>query len=254
MQRTFSYILLITWFIVSTGCKTSFVKTSVDSDNMYVSGTEFKPDSQVVKMYLPYKEILEEDMSKIISITEEEMVKDRPESALTNFLADLLLLEATKIADTLNLEIEPDISFFNYGGIRTFLPKGNITVGEIYELMPFENQLVYLKLSGNQIQELLDNIANKGGGSLGGVRFKIAGNKAKDVMVNGQLIDDQSNYWLVTNDYVASGGDGMEMLKSAVEKIASGKKIRDIIIAHLTALHKRNQKISAQTDGRIQYE
>ena len=56
------------------------------------------------------------------------MIKDKPESYLTNFLGDLLLIESVKVAQKNGLDIEPAVSFFNYGGIRTYLPEGEITV------------------------------------------------------------------------------------------------------------------------------
>lgn len=254
MQRTFSYILLITWFILSLGCKTKFVANDINSKNILVSDSIAQLDSQVVEMYLPYKKILDKDMSKVISVSENEMIKKKPESELTNFLADLLLAEAEKIADSLQLNFKPQISYFNYGGIRTFLPKGEITMGKIYELMPFENQMVYLELTGSQVQEFLDIIAARGGGSIGGATFSISNEKAAHAKINGKPLDEQSKYWLVTNDYIAAGGDDMEVLTQRKELVSSGEKIRDIIIAHLNEMNKKDQIITGKTDGRIRYE
>ena len=254
MQRTFSYILLITWVFLIFACKTHYTNIHADGLNIRLSDSIHRVDNQVVGVYMPYKKILDKDMLKVIAVTEEEMVKEKPESNLTNFLADLLLEQGTKEAKSAGFKLTPDISYFNYGGIRTFLPEGEITVGKIYELIPFENKMVYLHLSGKQIQIFLNDIAEKGGDILGGVRFVIADQKAKNIIINGEPLNMESNYWLVTNDYVASGGDNLEILTKRNEFIESEKKIRDVIIAHLMAMHKKGKAISEKTDERIRYE
>lgn len=254
MRQSFSYTLLITWVIISLSCKTQFVQKSYETQNISVSADEYVLDSNVVRMYLPYKAVLDDDMKRVISVSEVEMIKGKPESFLTNFLADLLLEEAAVEAKAQGWDIVPAVSFFNYGGIRTFLPRGEITVGKIYELMPFENEMVFLKLNGEQMQAFLDYVAAKGGDSVGGARFVISDRKAKNAMVGGEALDKEKSYWLVTNDYVANGGDGLEMLKECAEFRNSGAKIRDVIIAHLEEQQKNNVKLTAQLDGRIRNE
>ncbi len=254
MRLSFSYLLLITWFAVAISCKTNFVTTSSSTHNISVSNHQASTDSQLVQMYLPYKNILEKDMNRVISISEKEMVKKRPESYLTNFLADLLLEEAKIAAKTSQLKIEPSISYFNYGGIRTFLPKGEVTVEKIFELMPFENEMVFLQLTGSQIQEFLNQLAKKGGDCLGGVRFIISSEKAKEITINGIKLDFNKKYWLVTNDYVAEGGDGLEVFIQRLEMIKSEKKIRDVLISNLERKQKNGEILTAKLDGRIKYE
>ncbi len=225
MRHSFSYTLLITWFLVAASCRAVYVPTTVETQNISVSDSANQLDSQLVQIYLPYKNILEKDMNRIISFSEEEMVKGKPESKLTNFLGDIVLEEATRIAQKLDLEFTPQISFYNYGGIRTSLPSGDITVGKIFELMPFENELVFLQLSGTQIQEFLDWVAEKKGESIGGARFLISNQKAKNIVVQGKGLLPDAKYWVATNDYVADGGDGLEVFTRNLQLINTGKKI-----------------------------
>jgi len=254
MQRSFSYILLITWFFLFPNCNPQYVITTTEKKNLTVSELTAQPDSQLIAIYTPYKNLLEKDMNRVIAIAEEEMVKGKPESNLTNFLADLLLEEGKEIAAGLQPNFHPDISFFNYGGIRTFLPEGKITVGKIYELMPFENELVFIQLSGAQVREFFNWVAEKGGDSLGGVRFKIAANKAAEIEIGNLPLNDDADYWLVTNDYIAGGGDGLEIFTRRKNFVAGRVKIRDVIVTHLEKIHQKEQLVSAKTDGRISYE
>ena len=254
MGRSFSYLLLITWFVFLISCKPVFVSTGIHTQNLGVENDSLVVDSQVVKLYLPYKEILEKDMKRVISFAKEEMVKDKPESGLTNLLSDLLLEEGKKFAEKQKLNINPQVSYFNYGGIRTFLPQGDITVGKIFELMPFENEMVFIRLNGTQLQEFFDIVASRGGDSLGGVRFVISDDKAKDILIDKEKLNSEKKYWLVTNDYSANGGDNLEVFKQRQELIGSGKKIRDIIISNFEERNEKNMVLENYSDGRISYE
>ena len=153
-----------------------------------------------------------------------------------------------------NLNVVPSVSYFNYGGIRTSLPKGEITVGNIFELMPFENEMVFLKLKGDQMQAFLNYIAAKGGESVGGARFMISNGKAKNALINRESLKPEKDYWLVTNDYVANGGDGLEVLTECLEFVKSGIKIRDAIISYLEGKQDKNEIVNGNLDGRISHE
>lgn len=254
MHRSFSYTLLITWLLIFISCKTNYVATNYKTLNITLSEEVSALDSQVVQLYLPYKEILEKDMLRVISTSEIEMVKNKPESLLTNLLADILIEKGALEANSLGLENYPLISYFNYGGIRTSLPGGDITVGTIFELMPFENEMVFVLLKGKQIQEFFNSVAEKGGDSVGGSRFIISEKKAKNVLVGNEKLMPDNNYWVVTNDYVANGGDGLEIFLQNQKLINSGFKIRDVIIDYMETKQKEGIVIAAKLDGRISYE
>lgn len=254
MVRSFSYSLLITWFLLFLSCKSTFVSTYSGSQNISVVQNDNPIDSQFVILYRPYKKILEKDMEQIISISDVEMIKGKPESGLTNLLADLLLQEGQNEALKSNLQIKPVVSFFNYGGIRTSLPKGEIAVGKIFELMPFENEMVFIQLTGEQLQQFYDIVAKTGGESVGGVRFIISNAKAKNVVINEENLIPEKKYWMVTNDYVAKGGDNLPILAQHLEFIGSGKKIRDVIISNLEERQKIREVLVEKLDGRITNE
>ncbi len=254
MRHSFSHALLITCFIIATSCRAVYVPADVETQNISISDSLNQLDSQLVQVYLPYKIILEKDINRIISFSEQEMVKGKPESKLTNFLGDIVLEEAALIARKLDLGFTPQISFYNYGGIRTALPAGDITVGKIFELMPFENELVFLQLSGLQVQEFFDWVAEKKGESIGGARFVISNQKAKNITVQGKELLPNVKYWVATNDYVAEGNDGLEVFTRNLQLINTGEKIRDVIITHLERMQKSGKTLKADLDGRIKNE
>ncbi len=254
MRLSFSHLLLITCIVATVSCKTNFIPRSSHSQNIPVAEEVQGVDSQIIYMYKPFKDSLEKDMKRVISISEKEMIKGRPESLLTNFLADLLLAEAKTEAAKIADGVHPVISYFNYGGIRTSLPKGEITVGKIFELMPFENELVFIQLTGTQVQEFLNHLAEKNGESVGGVRYVISNGKAVDVQIAGNEIVSNKTYWLATNDYVAEGGDGLEVFTHRLKIVKPGLKIRDVILHNLEKSYKEGKTLTAKEDGRVKNE
>lgn len=238
-------------FVLVAACTPSFEIISTSLENQSISADNLLIDSTIVRYYLPYKKQLDQEMNKVIGFAETDLFKGKPESKLTNFLADLLLEESRSILSKAGRVPAADLAFLNYGGIRTGIPKGDVTVSKIFELMPFENELVVLQLSGADIQLFLDLIASRGGESISGVRFRIRNSKAVDITVDGKPLAHDSTYWLATSDYVADGGDSYGILMNSTDRINTGAKIRDAIIHYFERTYAEGMKINPVTDGRI---
>lgn len=255
MSRTIKTILLITAATAAfISCRHSYNLVSGEYTNLKVSHETVLPDSQMISIYGPYKSALDAEMNHVIGFSTTEMIKGKPESKLTNYLADLLLEESRLISAEAGARFIPDISFMNYGGIRTGIPKGEIQVRKVFELMPFENELVILKLKGSDLRAFFDLIASQGGDSMSGARFVIRNRKAEQITVGGNPLDDKAAYWLATSDYVADGGDSFAMLKNSLERFPTGEKIRDVMIRHMKRTHAGGHLIDPVTDGRISDE
>ena len=245
--------LLIIFWVLATSC-TAYHLQNFSAGNHENNAGLAGFDSRVVSMYTPYHDSIEKKMQKVISITATELEKGKPESRLTNFFADFYMEEGSRICTEKRLDFRPDVGYQNYGGIRISLPKGNITVGKIFELMPFENEMVFVKLNGDQLKTFLDQIAAKGGDSVSGVKFGIRDGKATNVLIAGVPLDTGKTYWLATNDYVAEGGDDLSVLKKRIDYVATGSRIRDLLISYLENKMKSGITLSPVTDGRIYHE
>lgn len=232
-------------------CKSNLIIHDIKTENIPNSENLITVDSSVIKLVQPYKNNLTAEMQEVIGYSTVELVKGRPESRLTNYLGDLLLEEGRSYAANLPSKPVPVIAYLNYGGLRTALPEGNITVGKIFELMPFENEIVLLKLKGDDLYAFAEKIAAQGGDCVSGIRLGIRDGRVSHFEVNGKPFDRTAEYWLVTNDYVASGGDDMQMFAHRLEYIATGIKLRDCIIGYMRRHHQAGEKISPEPDGRI---
>ena len=133
------------------------------------------------------------------------------EFALGNLVVDALL--AADLSDG----SVPDIAMHNNGGIRAALPKGPITYGQLYAVLPFDNQVVALDLTGEQVLRILEHsVANRSPNmQVAGLAFRFdgtrpVGQRVLEATVGGQPLDPEAVYRLVTIDYLAAGGDGQD--------------------------------------------
>ena len=105
----------------------------------YKISKDDRVDSAYIRMLKPYKDSLSKQMDKVIGFAVNTMYKKQPESALGNLLADCVKLMAEK-----KYKKKVDVGMVNFGGIRSYISKGDVTVGKVFELMPFDNLLICL--------------------------------------------------------------------------------------------------------------
>ncbi len=216
----------------------------------YGIGQKEPADSSLIRYYLPYKEKMETEMKRVLGVADHELTKSTaPETLIGDFYADAVLAEG--------LKLNPNIQFSmptTKGGIRNPLPKGNLTVERIFELMPFENELVVLKLSGAGVKKLIDFVVSSGGQPVSGLRMKIKNNVAYDITIAGKPFDINKDYTVLTSDYLANSGDDQRVFSNPIERANLGKKVRDVLIDYIVGQTKNGKTINTQLDGRIVVE
>lgn len=247
-------VILTALLIILVSCRTSLFISDVHEQNLQNQPSQYLPDSSIILMVAPYRQKLEADMDKVIAISDEVLMKGKPESNLTNLTADLYLQDGMAYMKKNDPSFVPDMAFVNYGGLRGALPKGKITVGDIFELMPFNNVLVILKISGETMFQFAERIAERGGDGVAGVEIRIKDGKLGSFAIGGRPFDMNRDYWLVTNDYIANGGDDMEMLVNREKYINTELKIRDLVIGNLRNDYQAGKTIHEKLDGRIYNE
>ena len=136
---------------------------------------------------------------------------------------------------TANIEFDGYVDFAvqNYGGLRVpVVAKGDLTVGDIYEVMPFDNKLVVLNLTGEKTLMLLNRIADYGGWPISSnLTFAIEDEKATDIMIKGESFDIKKSYRVALPDYTANGGDRCTFLMKEPQE-DNDKMIRDLVIEY----------------------
>ncbi len=189
----------------------------------------------------PYKAQKDSAMNIVIGSASETMEIALPESSLTRLVADILLAEARKADPEVHMAVT------NIGGIRRALYQGNITVGDVFEILPFDNSLLILEYKGSDILALANAIAAKGGESISGLTLDINNNKAENIKINEQPIDTTLTYKVVSTDYLSWGNDQLAPLANYTHSTPLNLMMRDAMLNYL----RDNNTLSAPTDKRI---
>lgn len=198
-------------------------------------------DSAYLTLLEPVRLSLEEQLSKPLGTAPEHMQALKPESNLLNWSADALLHMAQQVSGQ-----DVDMSVVNIGGLRCEWPAGDITFRNVFELMPFDNELVILTLTGQDLLDLAQCFAEQGGQGMSGMRLVIHNNKAERVTLNSHPIVPQMLYRVATSDYLSEGNDRLTPLNRYSARWNSGMKIRDLYIDYI----RQHPIVSAPTDGR----
>jgi 2',3'-cyclic-nucleotide 2'-phosphodiesterase (5'-nucleotidase family) len=128
---------------------------------------------------------------------------------------------------------------------------GPITRGMVYEVMPFDNQLVIVPVKGEVLRQYIDRLAAEGGGGgVAGLSYRITGKQAVDVMIQGKPLDLGATYMMVNSDYAVDGGGGFRAFKDLKQQ-RTGYLQRDAIIAYCQWHAKEGKPISTATNTRI---
>lgn len=229
MPKVRFFLSLCAVVCLFTDCNPVYQASSVKYKGYSVMNMRI--DSSVQLFLNPYRDSMNSTMSTVIAQLENDLSKDQPESTLGNFMADAVYTMAEK-----KYGVTPDVAFVNYGGIRLPSVKaGVITRGKIYELFPFDNILLLVKLKGTVLQQFLDHISARGGWPVAGMTMQIKDKKAINVMIGGKPIDSAKEYTIALGDYTANGGDDAFMLKG-LPQINNGYLMRDALIDYATAL------------------
>ncbi len=217
----------------------------VDSEHIPVK------DAAADSIIAIYRESMEAEMEVVLAHAAHRMERGTPEGLLNNFVADLIM----KMGEDLYLpedEKPIDFTLLNYGGLRAPLPEGPVTRANIFELMPFENEMMVLTLTPEKTWEAFEYLAEAPAGMpVSGIELTVYDREVADVYIQGKPFDDSRNYKILTSDYLAGGGDDMWFFLDPVDEDLLGKRIRDAIIAYVIQKDEKGETISSELDGRI---
>lgn len=206
------------------------------------------PNEKANEVFAPYKAKVDSIMDPVIGESAMDMTAKRPESLLSNLVADVLRQSATP-----HIGRPADVAIINVGGLRNSLSKGEITYRTIYEILPFENSLCILSLKGSDVKELMRDIIKVGGEGLSNVKITVTKDMDPvDVKIGDQPINDDQLYAIATVDYLAEGNDRMTAFKRAEKRICIEEAtIRDIFLEYVKSEAAQGKALTSQMEGRV---
>ena len=205
-------------------------------------------DNSVKALLEPYRHKVDSILGLKVGMAAKEMRRD--DWGLTNFVTDFVGHVGEQVSGR-----KIDIALMNRGGIRCDMPKGPVTQGLLMQMLPFDNRVVVLELSGRDLLDAFNVMASRGGDGVSGnirAEFDPTTGKCAEVKIDGTDIDPDKTYVVATIDYLALGGDFMSPLKSGKEIARSGVILYDDFIVYFKNGPMKGKKVLPEVGARMQ--
>ncbi len=245
--------------------------TSVSDRLEDIVPASVKKDEKVAAIVENYANQVRKSMDRVIGEAMVDLSAEKArstESNLGNFVADIMRKESGA-----------DAAIINGGGLRTSIVKGPVTVGNIYSVLPFNNYIIAIRLTGQQIKDALEyglsGIAAKEGRfpQVSGIFCTYSptgetGKRIGSITIAGEPLELSRQYTVATNDFLAAGGDGYQVFREAIRQGAdfeilggtikssnivyndAGRWLRDVVVLEVS----KEKKINSAVEGRIRAE
>lgn len=239
--------LLICCIILS--CRKDYNLTKIEGQRIEINDS-LKGDDNIEAFVKPFREFVDKELDSVIAYAKSNYFKDDGElnSTIGNLMADAIIELGSPIYES-RTGNAIDVAMSNSGGIRADIDKGPITARTAYEIMPFENTLMIVKMKGSGIMQLVDYLCKgKRANPISGLSIKVDKEyELLEALVNGKPIEDDRIYHLATIDYLYNGGGGMRFLKQNEGVHNLNYKLRNVIIDYF----KKYDTIQPVVDDRF---
>ncbi len=246
------YFVLFLTFTASVSCGPKKIYVSrIEGKEIGITDKNAE-DQKIADFIKPYKESIDKDLNTVLAYAPQTLDKNGQwQSAMGNLFADVVMAKGNPVFEKRENKAM-DIVLLNHGGIRSIIPKGEVTTRTAFEIMPFENSLVVIALNGDAILDMIRYIVNeKKPHPLAGMTFTIAkNNEPTAIMIQGKPLELGKTYFVGTNDYLSNGGDNMLFFKKGTAKYDLDYKLRNILIDYF----KEVDTVPLITDVRITVE
>ncbi|WP_315547479.1 5'-nucleotidase [Prevotella koreensis] len=248
-NKTLIFVFLAAF--VMSACGTHYKLTSVSRTRVLIDKRyDANPDVQAATFMKPYKKMVDSVMSPVVGTTARYLERGRPEGLLSNLLPDIFMASAKEYGE------KPDFAAYNYGGIRAALPAGAVTKGDINDVAPFENKIVFVTLKGDKVLELFQQMLDRGGECVSHEVRIVADKNYKliSATVGGEPVDPNRDYRITTIDYVQQGNDDLTAFKSGTNLNLPGgdeANSRNVILRYVKSMTAQGKKIDCELEGRI---
>lgn len=240
MKRFFT--TFVVFFIFLFSCSTGKVSLKrIEAENVKVE-SGFEKKKEIDDFISPYRKHIEEDLSKVLAYNPYDLTKKHEglNTPIGNLMAQIAF-EMAGVAYEKQKGERADFAILNWGGIRSDIPKGDVTVETAYRVMPFENKLVVVELSSDELMDMARYLINGKKPHPLSQNIELAFNKNNEIVkfsINGKDIDKSKTYKVITIDFLANGGDKMYFLQKRKSYTDLNYKLRAAVIDYFTKIDK----------------
>lgn len=223
-------------------------------DKLYKRINNLKEDEEIKNIVSKYEKKLNPILKEKVAFIDKDLTHKRTINGVT-MLGQFITKSMVELSDS-------QIGLINSGGMRRPLNKGIITVGDMWDIMPFDNNLVTMKLKGTDLKRVMEHgIMNE---NIGGIQFyglnvyydstKDYGNRISSMkLLDGTEIEMDKYYTVVTNDFMYYKGDNYDFT-GAINFKDTGRVVRDALIekfkeaGEITFEYKENSIINKKDE------
>lgn len=240
--------------LMGTSCKSHYEMSGISRTRILIDKRyDAQPDAGASAFMVPYKHDVDSIMSPVVGQIARYMAAKKPESELSNLLADILMWAGKLYQE------KPDFSVYNMGGIRAAFAQGEVTYGDVLDVAPFENKIAFVTLSGEKVLELFRQMAMTGGEAVShGVQMVITSDgKLKSVRINGEEVNPQASYRVASIDYLIQGNDRLEAFKAKTDVNSPqevSNNLRFIIMDYFREQAAKGIVVDSRIEGRCVVE
>ncbi|MBO0322508.1 5'-nucleotidase C-terminal domain-containing protein [Muricauda sp. CAU 1633] len=169
-------------------------------------------------------------------------------TSMGNLMADIVLEEASPIFKS-RTGNDLDFVVLNYGGVRSIISAGKVTARNAYEVMPFENYIAIVEMSGTAVRELIGFLSTASRvHPIAGMQIVLDKNGSlESVNIQGEPFDENRTYFVGTSDYLVQGGPSIGFFKDTLSTTHIDYLLRNAIIDHF----KKVDTLKAAVDDRF---
>lgn len=232
---SFRFFVILLTFNLIISCKSTSSYQTIKIEGKKISITDERGEKEAIASYVkPYSDNIKKDLNNVLAYCTETQDKSKGKwhTNIGNLLAEITFELGNPIFQKREQK-NIDICLLNNGGIRAIIPKGDVTTRTAYEVMPFENSLVIVGLTGKEIKTLAEYfIKEKKPHPLYGMKIYIdkTTSTINKIEINNQSLNDNQIYYVATSDYLANGGDNMTFFKESKIKFDIEYKLRNMLI------------------------
>lgn len=246
MKLNYRIIFLLLFFINFTLSAQHYQYSYILVDSTY----EPTAPSEMSHYIDSLQHLFKKEMDQVIGKTDVALQVRKPQSELSNLLTDIVFEVGNKLSLQEN-GVPVDLSMLNFGGIRDHLiQKGEIKMGDIYIISPFENSLVVVSLKGIELKKVFGKFTADENQPYANAKVLYQGGRIAALTVNGEPIDNEKIYRIATLNFIAEGGDNILTGIRFDDIFYTNQVFRDVVINYI----KENKVVSPRIDDRVKIE
>ncbi len=246
----FTYLFFLLNIFIFFSCKQQKQHLSKISASKIEITDSLEVNAKIDAFIKPYRDHIDKDLDSVLAYAVDTYSKSdgKLNTALGNLMADAIYSEVNPV---FNKRTGKNINavILNHGGIRSIIPKGNVSPRTAFQLMPFENEVVVVGLKGKRIQDIIDYlITQRRAHPIGGLKLTLDKNfNLVNAKINDKNIDPTKTYYFATSDYLYNMGDNMTFFQPNEGFYKLNYKIRNVLIDYF----KKVDTINPVADDRF---